>query len=209
MCSTGCFAKFGGEALDELLYCSVEKNDCVQVPGKENVGWNTDIPENLPSKPIIPYDIASLQGSWYKVMGLDSRYDCFDCQKNSFEVKDKKTLSMEALFRIPRPNFPGYLQNRIKEDLHVTDIPNSLATLQSEGKMFGLTFWENWYVLGDSTVMDPNLFGETSKMANTNKLILPFGAQSAFAHSTSPSDLKLIYYTGHTLQGSYRGIDIL
>ena len=31
MCSTGCFAKYGSKQLDDLLYCSVEKNDCVQV----------------------------------------------------------------------------------------------------------------------------------------------------------------------------------
>ena len=30
MCSTGCFAKFGSDKLDNLLSCSVEKNDCKQ-----------------------------------------------------------------------------------------------------------------------------------------------------------------------------------
>jgi hypothetical protein len=34
MCSTGCFAKYGSEQLNGLLSCSVEKNDCVHVPGK-------------------------------------------------------------------------------------------------------------------------------------------------------------------------------
>ena len=28
MCSTGCFAKYGSDKLDNLLSCSVEKNDC-------------------------------------------------------------------------------------------------------------------------------------------------------------------------------------
>ena len=58
--------------------------------------------------PIFHVFIDSLQGTWYKVMGLDSRYDCFDCQKNSFEIiKPGGTLKMEALFRIPRPTNPG------------------------------------------------------------------------------------------------------
>jgi hypothetical protein len=48
MCSTGCFAKFGSPQLDGLLSCSVEKNDCVQVPGKENYGWKTDTLDDLP-----------------------------------------------------------------------------------------------------------------------------------------------------------------
>jgi hypothetical protein len=92
-------------------------------------------------------------------MGLDSRYDCFDCQKNTFEIKegDETTLKMEALFRIPRPNSPGYLQNKIVEELHATvqDADNSKkdsfllsSNFQSKGQMFGLTFWENWYILG-------------------------------------------------------------
>lgn len=142
MCSTGCFAKYGSDKLDNLLSCSVEKNDCeyilplvlteivnnlpyisirnigVSVPGKENVGWTVDTLADLPAKPLQSFDIASLKGRWYKVMGLDSRYDCFDCQKNSFEVKDKSTLKMEALFRIPRPTAPGYLQSKIVEELH-------------------------------------------------------------------------------------------
>jgi hypothetical protein len=48
MCSTGCFAKFGSPQLDGLLSCSVEKNDCVQVPGKENYGWKPDTLSDLP-----------------------------------------------------------------------------------------------------------------------------------------------------------------
>jgi hypothetical protein len=48
MCSTGCFAKFGSPQLDGLLSCSVEKNDCVQVPGKEDYGWKPDTLSDLP-----------------------------------------------------------------------------------------------------------------------------------------------------------------
>ena len=192
MCSTGCFAKYGSDKLDSLLYCSVEKNDCVQVPGKENKGWIEDKLSDLPSKPISNFDIKSLDGTWYKVMGLDSRYDCFDCQRNSFQYDNKYSdkINMEALFRIPRPSFPGYLQSKIEEELHKTD-SNSLAHLQSQGRMFGLTFWENWYVLGDtSSVSTP---------------FRQYGISSAFAVSNILPDLKLIFYTGHTLQGSYKG----
>ena len=103
LCSTGCFAKYGSDQLNELLSCSVERHDCVHVPGKDSAGWTTDKLTDLPSMPLRNFDIASLDGSWYKVMGLDTRYDCFDCQMNSFQVKDANTLKMEAMFRIPRP----------------------------------------------------------------------------------------------------------
>lgn len=194
MCSTGCFAKFGSSQLDGLLQCSVEKNDCVQVPGKENVGWKPDKLSDLPTKPLTTFKPISLQGTWYKNMGLDSRYDCFDCQRNRFNLIDKETIGMEALFRIPRPNYPGYLQNKIEEQLHVSDPrgSNPLATLQSEGQMFGLTFWENWYVLGDTQnlKMTPQLGIVSSAFASTGE---------------SKPDMKLVFYTGHTLQGSYKG----
>ena len=257
MCSTGCFAKFGSSRLDGLLACSVEKNDCVHVPGKENAGWNTDQLEDLPSVPIAPFVAASLKGTWYKVMGLDSRYDCFDCQKNSFKVRKStdgvSKLEMEAFFRIPRPNYPGYLQNKIEEELQVTTW-NGLSTMRSQGEMFGLTFWENWYVLGDS--MQPsfqdkstlsgllefptklkNRYLEISNDAGDHQsnnvptttlsvekgngvkdLVNDFGvaAVKTLIQGDNPSrggkttktpipDMKLIYYTGHTLQGSYKG----
>jgi VDE lipocalin domain len=184
MCSTGCFAKHGS-----ILSCSVEKNDCVHVPGKENVGWTVDTLADLPGQPISNFDASSLAGTWYKVMGLDSRYDCFDCQRNSFNVKDSKTLAMEAVFRIPRPSFPGYLQNNIMEELHKADSTTSLAQLQSKGEMFGLTFWENWYILGD---------------AKSAKVVNGLGISSA--NAANNRDMKLVFYTGHTLQGSYKGM---
>jgi VDE lipocalin domain len=195
MCSTGCFAKFGSSHLDGLLQCSVESNDCVHVPGKENVGWNVDSISDLPSKPLVQFNPASMKGVWFKTMGLDSRYDCFDCQKNSFSLTDKDTLSMEAVFRIPRPNFPGYLQSKIEEELHVTNPngANSIANMQSQGKMFGLTFWENWYVLGD-----------TKYYRNTPQTGLISSAYASDNYKSKP-DLKLVFYTGHTLQGSYKG----
>jgi len=214
MCSTGCFAKYGGDNLDSLLSCSVEKNDCVHVPRESQAGWTNDKLSDLPSKPIERFSSQSLDGTWYKVMGLDSRYDCFECQRNTFKVsKDASMvadqiangdtgslLKMEALFRIPRPTAPGYLQSRIEEELKVVDKSsnsNPLATFQSQGQMFGLTFWENWYVIGDSRIQ-PLAPGQPYS----------FGVPSAYAQGPASSyapDMKLIYYTGHTLQGSYKG----
>ena len=183
------------------------------MPGKENVGWSVDTLADLPSKPISSFDLTSLNGKWYKVMGLDSRYDCFDCQKNSFEVKDKSTLKMEALFRIPRPTKPGYMQSKIVEELHAStdsvsapssDNKMSLAVLtpqmQSKGQMFGLTFWENWYILGESK---PPSFASSFLSAATTP---PFAmASSSIESAEANPELKLVYYTGHTLQGSYKG----
>mmetsp|Transcript_25172 Transcript_25172/g.42126 ORF Transcript_25172/g.42126 Transcript_25172/m.42126 type:complete len:513 (-) Transcript_25172:408-1946(-) len=214
MCSTGCFAKYGSKQLDNLLSCSVEKNDCVHVPGNAiESGWSPDTLAELPAKPASSFDMGSLDGNWYKVMGLDSRYDCFDCQKNSFQKKNTDTLKMEAMFRIPRPSAPGYLQNRIVEELHKVDIKTARAAnlaraqdktvadsiqiphMQSRGEMFGLTFWENWYVMGESRPVTGPL-GIPSALAAASK---------GESFDGGAPEMKLIFYTGHTLQGSYKG----
>jgi hypothetical protein len=189
----------------------VEKNDCVHVPGKESLGWTVDTINDLPSKPSLTFNIASLQGTWYKIMGLDSRYDCFDCQRNKFEIKNKETLKMEAIFRIPRQTSPGYLQSKIIEELHATskDETYFLSHLQSKGRMFGLTFWENWYILGDSALSPPTTTSSNFNLVKRNQFPLP----SATAEDTQlgepeiTPDLRLVFYTGHTLQGSYKGYD--
>lgn len=132
-------------------------------------------------------------------MGLDSRYDCFDCQKNEFDVKNDDTVGMQAVFRIPRQSFPGYLQSKITEDLHVASPATQAVTaqLQSQGRMFGLTFWENWYILADSDSITP-------------APEIDFSIQKALASThRSPGNkiesMKLVFYTGHTLQGNYKG----
>jgi len=208
MCSTGCFAKFGSQNLDNMMSCSVEKHDCVKVPGKESLaGWSQDRLSDLPHRPLTSFDAGRLEGNWYKVMGLDSRYDCFDCQTNSFEKLGSTSLRMKALFRIPRPTSPGYLQSTIEEELQVAGTvesnkaiveavsnsdPAVVPHLQSKGEMFGLTFWENWYIMGESE----------RGLPSTSGLVASAGSSDGIFESP---DLKLVYYTGHTLQGNYKG----
>jgi len=118
--------------------------------------------------------------------------------RNTFKLKDANTLNMEAMFRIPRPNPPGYLQNRIVEELKATDASSGhISHLQSKGEMFGLTFWENWYVLGEQKP-PPN-----TRNNNNNFGMSP--AMAAAANNDPSPDLRLVFYTGHTLQGSYKG----
>lgn len=69
---------------------------------------------------------------------------------------------------------PGFWENHITEEL-IEDGPNAKRSMHSVGRMFGLTFWENWYVIGETT---------------PESELPPF---------------KFVYYTGHTLQGNYEG----
>ena len=94
---------------------------------------------------------------------------------------------MGIFFRVPRPAEygGGYWENSLTEHMIVDDAGDAVPaadgsnangrTMHTSGKMYGLNFAENWYVLGESNG-DGNV-----------------------------PEFKLIAYRGHTLQGNYDG----
>ena len=58
--------------------------------------------------------------------------------------------------------------------------------MHSVGRMFGLTFWENWYVIGQNDYAD--------------------GGEAGSGGDGGLPPYKFVYYTGHTLQGNYEGM---
>lgn len=179
-CATRCFAEFGSEDLDNWLSCTIEENGCVKVPknvdnSAENVGYGSTIKK---------FDPSSLVGKWYKTDGLNPNYDLFDCQTNTFDFSDgtKQELDMGIFLRIQRPEEygGGFWENSLKEhmvvDATMPDLPNPTGrTMHTAGKMYGLKFDENWYIIGES---------------DGSGNVPPF---------------KLVAYKGHTLQGNYEG----
>ncbi|GAX22627.1 hypothetical protein FisN_17Hh008 [Fistulifera solaris] len=170
-CATQCFAEFGSEALNDWLSCTIEENECVKVP--KNVD-NSAETVGFPYK-VETFDPRSLVGSWYKTDGLNPNYDLFDCQTNTFERVNDKELGMGIFFRVRRPE-GGFWENSLTEHMVLEDTKSKDApTMHTEGKMYGLSFSENWYILGES---------------DGSKDVPPF---------------KLVAYKGHTLQGNYEG----
>jgi len=187
-CITGCFARFGNEVLNDLLQCTIEDYKCINIaivpPGDQ-------APEDVPMPPVAlasSFSPASMEGSWYKVLGWNRQYDCFDCQMNSFKVQGGEKESSAQV----DVDFSMIAKRSGREeklnDLHMREnlvfdkdifVTSSGATMKSrrsahtEGRMFGLTFWENWYVIGEN--------------------------------KPSETPFKFIYYTGKTLQNTYSG----
>eukprot|EP00630_Chrysocystis_fragilis_P004438 CAMPEP_0197394658 /NCGR_PEP_ID=MMETSP1165-20131217/5708_1 /TAXON_ID=284809 /ORGANISM="Chrysocystis fragilis, Strain CCMP3189" /LENGTH=440 /DNA_ID=CAMNT_0042920383 /DNA_START=29 /DNA_END=1351 /DNA_ORIENTATION=+ len=179
-CITGCFAKYGNEEMISFLDCTVEKNGCVKIailpPGPY-----TEAPPP-PVTPIEAFDPASLQGTWYKVLGWNSRYDCFDCQMNAFAKTSKKDrMQVSVDLAMPRPgrrnqeatSYPLSLSEEMDFDF-VFENGKLVRHASTRGHMFGLTFWENWSVLGQNRPGDPD-------------------------------EWKFVYYTGKTTQNTYEG----
>jgi len=328
-CSTGCFAAYGSERLNKILYCSVEKEDCVKVPRDEGrATWAVDPSDERPTV-VQSFDMKSLEGSWYKVMGWDQRYDCFDCQVNSFQTQgappgkpsptrsslgrtprkweivknagsreavglfdglesfirgkqaiaadeqgqavaesnnDGYRMKMEVKFTLPRPRDERGYRNEVEEEI-IGDGPGSPRSMHSKGRMFGLTFWENYYVVAEgnpdgsfitgngkfSNPVAPAPVPASPKRSGELTLVSSVAEESAealkaagvlrgrlqeAAHSVKspfwsskpplpalPATIqtqttltgtpvvdpdqgvawKFIYYTGHTLQGNYKG----
>ena len=178
-CATRCFAEFGSADLNNWLSCTIEENECVKVPknidnSAENAGYETTVKS---------FDPKTLIGTWYKTDGLNPNYDLFDCQTNTFQASngDTSELDMGIFFRVNRPatSGGGFWENALTEHM-VVDAVNgnsdpSKRTMHTAGKMYGLQFTENWYILGESDGTGD---------------VPPF---------------KLVAYKGHTLQGNYEG----
>ncbi|KAI2491228.1 VDE lipocalin domain-containing protein [Fragilaria crotonensis] len=179
-CATRCFAEYGSEDLNNWLSCTIEENECVKVPknidnSAENVGYDNTVKN---------FDPKSLIGKWYKTDGLNPNYDLFPCQANVFTATndDASELDMDIYLRIlqPKESGGGFWNNQLKEHMLVDaaqkNVPNpTKRTMHTSGKMYGLSFYENWYIVGES---------------DGSNGIPPF---------------KLVAYKGHTLQGNYEG----
>jgi hypothetical protein len=226
-CITGCMARYGDSNLDNLLKCTIEDNNCIKVAildgGSDKFGE-----EPLPPAPTVPsFQLASMEGAWYKVAGFNPNYDCYACQRNTFSSPEggnmlglgKDRLQVDVEFSMPRmlpdgsPPPPENKRETIKSRegdgflvgsksigfndyaTHETmifdgakDTKSALTNLvlgkgsdeksfsrtaHSEGEMFGLKFWENWYIIGENDADQP--------------------------------DFKFVYYNGKTRQNTYEG----
>ena len=200
-CTVGCFARYNDANLESVLSCTIEDAGCIaiatQAPGPDSA---EDAP--FAPHPLIKATPASLQGRWYKVLGFNPNYDCFECQRNSFAaeaapggaaprggggggrpaVKESSvelgptTAAVQVEYAMPRERAgmaPETYHATLNEKLEFDTAPGSHRTAHTEGRMFGLTFWENWYLIGQNQPKE--------------------------------TEFRFVYYTGKTLQNRYEG----
>jgi hypothetical protein len=144
LCATQCFARFGSERLNAWLGCTLEDKECVTTGVKQDT---TKYYANPPPA-MSAFTPADLEGKWYKVLGYNPKYDTYPCQTNTFTRAKDGGLVNDILFRVPKPDGSGSWQNNFIETMDDSKGPEDKASMTVEGKMFGLTFHEQWYVLG-------------------------------------------------------------
>ena len=149
-CATRCFSRFGSEKLNGWLSCTLEEKSCVTTGVKQDTSaFYADAPARLAS-----FDAKDLEGTWWKVLGYSPKYDCFPCQANTFRAANAPAVKNEIEFRVPKPG-GGYWQNAFTESMVAERGPQGKASFTVEGKMYGLTFHEQWYVLGKGDTSNP------------------------------------------------------
>eukprot|EP00531_Pseudo-nitzschia_arenysensis_P010650 CAMPEP_0116127836 /NCGR_PEP_ID=MMETSP0329-20121206/7044_1 /TAXON_ID=697910 /ORGANISM="Pseudo-nitzschia arenysensis, Strain B593" /LENGTH=414 /DNA_ID=CAMNT_0003621945 /DNA_START=41 /DNA_END=1285 /DNA_ORIENTATION=- len=154
LCATQCFARFGSEKLNDWLSCTLEEKECVTTGVKQDT---SSFYQNPPqTKAMEKFTPADLEGKWFKVLGYNPKYDTYPCQTNEFSPRADGGLDNDILFRVPKPEGQGEgaWQNNFVESMANSKGPESKASMTVEGKMFGLTFHEQWYVLGKGSSPD-------------------------------------------------------
>ena len=101
-----------------------------------------------PPPAMAQFSPADLEGKWFKVLGYNPKYDTYPCQTNTFSKASDGGLVNDILFRVPKPDGSGSWQNNFVETMADSKGPEGKASMTVEGKMFGLTVHEQWYVLG-------------------------------------------------------------
>lgn len=145
LCATRCFARFGSEKLNAWLSCTLEEQKCVTTGATiDNSAFYEAAPPKLRS-----FKPSDLQGRWYKVRGYNAKYDCYPCQINEFS-RTAEGMDNRILFRVLKEDGSGFWQNDFVEHMRDEAGPQGKASMTVEGKMFGLTFNEQWYILGES-----------------------------------------------------------
>jgi len=231
-CITGCMAQYGDKNLDNLLKCTIEDNNCIKIAILDGGSDKFGEEPRSPAPTIRNFNVNSMEGQWYKVVGFNPNYDCYACQRNTFTNPDGGGLfgvnfpgsgtdklqldvefSMMKMLPDGTPPPPTNTRESVKvneedgllygsraigfndyktQEVMVFDTPQDAAsqfsnvvlgkgnteasyqrTAHSEGEMFGLKFWENWYVIGENDPGTP--------------------------------EFKFVYYNGKTRQNTYDG----
>ena len=158
-CATRCFARFGSEKLNDWLSCTLEEKKCVVTGVKQDTSaFYATAPTRLST-----FDRKQLEGKWWKVRGYNAKYDCFPCQVNTFSSAPNG-MRNDIEFRVPKPDNGGYWQNRLEEVIVDERGPQGKASYTVGGKMYGLEFREQWYIVGaDSSFVLVAYKGDTQQ----------------------------------------------
>lgn len=103
-CITGCMARYGNSNLDNLLKCTIEDHECIKVAILDGGADDFKDAPKPPAPTVQNFNLATMEGSWYKVVGFNPNYDCYACQRNTFSAPQNggTELQVDVEFSMPR-----------------------------------------------------------------------------------------------------------
>jgi hypothetical protein len=132
-CITGCFARYGTPNLDGLLKCTIEDNDCIKVAILEGGGDEQGSEPRSPAPTVRNFDLGSMAGTWYKVVGYNPNYDCYACQRNTFSSPEGGWYSSYDGTNAPLPGgLIGAALGRMGADRLQVDVEFSMPRINPE-----------------------------------------------------------------------------
>ena len=144
------------------------------------------------------------------------QYDCFDCQKNTFAVNGKSSAVDVDFSMVAKRAGKGEITSplHMKENMDFDDATfraeggkmlKSRRTAHTEGRMFGLTFWENWYASA-YVHPHPSIPRSLTLCSFCRYPCLWDGYRYVIGENKAGEEpFKFVYYTGKTLQNTYSG----
>ena len=62
------------------------------------------------------FQVADLEGKWFKVLGYNPKYDTYPCQTNTFTKRADGGLTNDIVFSVPNPKGGPAWRNNFLED---------------------------------------------------------------------------------------------
>lgn len=131
-CITGCMARYGNKNLDNLLKCTIEDHECIKVAILDGGADKYGEEPRAPAPTIRNFDVKSMEGTWFKVVGFNPNYDCYACQRNTFTAPgdansnmfvSNNKMMMDVEFSMPRllPDGSPPPPKNMRETIQVSD----------------------------------------------------------------------------------------
>ena len=159
-CITGCMARYGDKNLDNLLKCTIEDNSCIKIAILDGGADKFGEEPRPPAPTLRNFDLKSMEGSWYKVVGFNPNYDCYACQRNTFSQPDhanlfstNNKLQVDVEFSMPHllPDGSPPPPNNVRENVKLDEDDG----LMYGSRSIGFNDYETHEIMVFDQVMNP------------------------------------------------------
>lgn len=133
------------DKINKVSECLISQYQCVP-----QVNETCKVPDNAASLQK-SFQTKDMAGNWYITKGLNSLFDCFDCQVHSFTPVDSNRLTLDLKYAVKKDlecKAPGceYFQRGVRQRF-LQDATNQGHLINHGNSIEELHYADDWYVL--------------------------------------------------------------